>query len=102
MKKTKIHIGRIFRFHGIKYNSVGYFYKLEYDQTAFDTRFYDQELYKPKMEDYHLNPKKGKKECRIQCGSMEETERYALTARKYGIFKVEDTHFHQKQIKLNV
>lgn len=102
MKKTKIHIGRIFRFHGIKYNSVGYFYKLEYDQTAFDTSFYDQELYKPKMEDYHLNPKTGKKECRIPCGSMEEKVSYVLTARKFGIFKVEETQLHQKQIELYV
>lgn len=39
MKKIKIHIGRIFRFHGKQYNSVGYFYKLEYNETAFDTSF---------------------------------------------------------------
>ena len=102
MKKTKIHIGRIFRFHCIKYNSVGYFYKLEYDQTAFDTSFYDQELYNPKMEYYHLNPRTGKKEYRAPCGSDEKEISYMLTARRFGIFKVEETQLFQKQTESHV
>lgn len=47
MKKIKIHIGRIFRFHGKQYNSVGYFYKLKYDEKAFVANYYCHELYKP-------------------------------------------------------
>ena len=101
MKKTKIHIGKIFRFHGKQYTSVGYFYKLKYNEKAFDANYYYHELYKPRMEDYHLNPKTGKKEYRAPCGSDEKEICYVLTARRFGIFKVEETQLFQKQTELH-
>lgn len=102
MKKIKIHIGRIFGFHGKQYNSVGYFYKLKYDEKAFDANYYCHELYKPRMEDYHLNPRTGKKEYRAPCGSDEKEISYMLTARRFGIFKVEETQLFQKQTESHV
>ena len=102
MKKIKIHIGRIFRFHGKQYNSVGYFSKLKYDEKAFDANYYCHELYKPRMEDYHLNPRTGKKEYRAPCGSDEKEISYMLTARRFGIFKVEETQLFQKQTESHV
>ena len=102
MKKIKIHIGKTFRFHGKQYCSVGYFYKLKYDEKAFDTDRYCHELYKPRSEDYQFNPRTGKKEYRAPCGSDENEIGYVLTARRFGIFKVEETQLFQKQTEWHV
>ena len=49
-------------FKGTTYGSVGYDYKLEFDQTAFEERTTYKELYVPRKEDYYENPRTGKME----------------------------------------
>lgn len=77
-------------FKGTTYGSVGYDYKLEFDQTAFEERTTYKELYVPRKEDYYENPRTGKMEFHAPCGSDETEETHILSAQKRGLFLIRE------------
>ena len=85
-----IKVNESISFKGTTYGSVGYDYKLEFDQTAFEDRTTYKELYVPRKEDYYVNPRTGKVEFHAPCGSDEIEETHVLSAQKRGLFLIRE------------